>query len=83
MHDAGVLAVRLDGRRLGAPVTMRPVGDGPTKIDYSAPTAGQDLALRAAPLRTTVFEGTVYTLTAVGIAAHDAVTGARLGFTGW
>jgi hypothetical protein len=80
-HDAGVLAVRVTGRTLSEPVTLRPVGDGPVKVDYSKPDSAQDLALRANPLRTAVVGGTVYTLTAAGIAAHDPATGTRLGFT--
>ena len=76
--DAGVLAVGVQGRTLGPARVLRPVADGPVRIG----TAGVQPDVQAAtPLRTVVLGGNVYTVTPVGIAAHGATTGTRLGFT--
>jgi hypothetical protein len=81
--DTGVLAVRLGGSDLQAPKTLRPLADGPAR----QPSNGQQLSARdqkimnASPLRTFVRDGVVYTVTNEGVAAHDATTMSRLGFT--
>src|SRR5690606_31723209 len=68
-YDAGVVAVRLDagGAGLSEPVVLRPVGNGPQRIDQSKP-----FTLAPTPLRTFVGEGSVWTVTTGGIAVHDA-----------
>jgi hypothetical protein len=73
--DAGVLAVRVDGDRLGAPATLRMKGDGPVRADVE----NQQLAM---PLRTFV-DASIWTVTTTGLAAHDAKTLQRQGFTGF
>ncbi|MFN8075865.1 MAG: beta-propeller domain-containing protein [Kineosporiaceae bacterium] len=76
--DAGVLAVRVDGDRLDTHL-LRPISDGPTQVRTDVDTS-QVLALNATPLRTVVTDGVVWTLTAAGIAAHDATSFERVGF---
>jgi len=74
--DAGVVAVRLGSdRRFGSPVVLRATGDGPQVVDqrtgYPGPT----------PLRTFVGDGSIWTVTTGGIAAHDTDTLRRTDFT--
>ncbi|WP_088315853.1 beta-propeller domain-containing protein [Kineosporia sp. R_H_3] len=77
--DAGVVAVRMTGTGAGSrftePVVLRPIGSGPQAVD---PTTGET---GPAPLRTFVGDGSVWTVTTGGIAAHDARTLARTDFT--
>ena len=65
--DAGVVAVRLSGDRLGAPTVLRahPGGGG---------AATGSTATTALPLRTYVDSGNIWTLTTAGVAVHDAAT---------
>ncbi len=80
-YDAGVLAVALQGHSLGRVHLLRPLAGGPARIDMNSDmTRYQDL-LAAVPLRTVVYAGTIFTVTPLGIAAHDAHTFTRLGFT--
>ncbi len=72
--DSGVLAVRLTGRALGAPQTLRAYPGG-----RATPAAGT--AAGAVPLRTFVSGGRIWTVTSTGIATHDAATGGFTGFT--
>jgi len=55
------------------------VTDGPTRLRADLDASGLP-AMQAAPLRTVVVDGVVWTLTDAGIAAHDAVTSQRFGF---
>jgi hypothetical protein len=77
--DAGVVAVRLtgdgSGARFGTPVVLRAVGSGPTPIN---PNTG---AVGPTPLRTFVGDGSIWTVTSGGIAAHDEQTFTRTDFT--
>lgn len=77
--DAGVLAVRLTGDKLTSTL-LRPISDGPTRLRTDRDVS-QELVTRAAPLRTVVAGGIVWTLTEAGVAAHDASTLTRIGFT--
>ena len=80
VFDAGVLAVRVDGDRFGAQARLRPLADGPVVFGPEPGPAVND-AMSAIPLRTQVLDGYVYTVTPIGIAAHDATTMKRVGFT--
>ena len=80
VFDAGVLAVRVDGDRFGAQARLRPLADGPVVFGPDPDPAVND-AMSATPLRTQVLDGYVYTVTPIGIAAHDAATMKRVGFT--
>ena len=82
MYDAGVLAVRVDGGSLGEPRTLRPLADAPVS-ESSAGSVSQEMqkVQAAQPLRTFVRGGVVFTVTATGVAVHDAQTMGRLAFT--
>jgi hypothetical protein len=74
--DAGVVAVRLGAdRRFGSPEVLRARGDGPTVVDQRTGYAGPT------PLRTFVGDGSIWTVTTGGVAAHDAQTLRRTDFT--
>jgi hypothetical protein len=79
--DAGVIAVRVGPDGLGQAATLRPIADG--QIDF--PQTGNvpkkvSRITDAYPLRTLVHDGTIYTLTATGVAAHSGTTFDRLTF---
>jgi len=80
--DTGVVAVRLGGTStLAAPKVLRPLADGPVVQPTDGTTPTVDRIINATPQRTFVREGVVYTVTGFGIAAHDATTLTRIGFT--
>jgi uncharacterized secreted protein with C-terminal beta-propeller domain len=74
--DTGVLAVRIVGDQLELSSTLRPVLD--------EPLTGKDIwqrdPWRMVPQRTTVIDGTIYTLTNGGLAIHDGTSLARIGY---
>jgi hypothetical protein len=82
--DAGVIAIRVDADGLGKPVVLRPLAKGPvtlTKDGVSKKAPQQFEAIsQATPSRVVVHSGVIYTLTPVGVAAHDATTFAHLTF---
>jgi hypothetical protein len=78
--DTGVLAVPVGTGDLGRAGVLRPVADGPVPLD-KLQGGDQQVVISATPLRTVVRDGVVYTVTARGIAAHDARTFDRLAFT--
>ena len=80
LFDTGVLAVPLQGDRLGAATRLRPLADGPITLSQQ-PSPKQDRLMQATPLRTVVSDGYVYTVTPVGIAVHDEAGLDRIGFT--
>lgn len=73
-RDAGVVAVRLSGDRLGAPTVLRAHPAGGSAAPSSAATTAQ-------PLRTYVDGGNIWTLTTTGVAVHDAGTLRLRGFS--
>ncbi len=77
-YDAGVVAVRMTGegveRRFADPVVLRPLGDGPRRVDPATGVGGPT------PLRTFVGDGSVWTVTTGGIAAHDEQSLTRTDF---
>ncbi|NLT56777.1 MAG: hypothetical protein GXX79_19880 [Actinomycetales bacterium] len=79
-YDRGVLAIRVNGRRLAAPVVLRTSGlDEP---DQGSP--GYDLQRdyqSAVPLRTVVTKQAIYSVTIRGIATHDVTDLHGIGFT--
>jgi hypothetical protein len=80
--DTGVVAVRLSGTAaLAAPKVLRPVADGPVVQPAYGPDPDMERIIGATPQRTFVRDGVVYTVTAAGVAAHDASSLARIGFT--
>jgi len=80
--DTGVVAVRLGGTAtLAQPKVLRPMADGPVTQPAYGPDPAVDKVIGATPQRTFVRDGAVYTVTGAGIAAHDAGTLARIGFT--
>jgi hypothetical protein len=81
VFDAGVLAVPVQGDRLGAGARLRPLADRPITVGGGQPTPGQDDAMAAVPMRTVVADGFIYTVTATGIAVHAESTLTRVGFT--
>lgn len=80
--DAGVIAVRVGPDGLGDPTTLRPIADGPVTFDGSSKIESETRRVtEAAPIRTVVHDGTIYTLTSSGVAAHASTAGfARLAF---
>lgn len=79
--DAGVIAVRVGSDGLGTPTTLRPIANGPVTFDASGQISKSVQRLtEATPMRTVVFDGTIYTLTAGGVAVHSATDFDRLTF---
>jgi len=79
--DAGVIAVRIEADGIGTPATLRPIANGAVSFDSSGPLSSKLQRLtEATPLRTVVHDGTIYTLTTAGVAAHTSTTFSRLGF---
>jgi hypothetical protein len=76
-----VIAVRVGPDGLGTPTTLRPIADGPITFDSSHPiTPSVQRTTEATPIRTVVHDGTIYTLTPAGVAAHSAATFTHLTF---
>jgi hypothetical protein len=79
--DAGVIAVRVGADGIGTPTTLRPIADGPVEFDSVGEIKPKIQRLTSAtPIRTVVQGGTIYTLTAEGVAAHTSTTFSRLTF---
>jgi hypothetical protein len=77
--DAGVIAIRVGADGLGTPTTLRPIADGPITFNPNregAPSIRRET--EATPMRTVVQDGTIYTLTPTGVAAHSAGDFTRL-----
>jgi hypothetical protein len=70
--DAGVIAVRVNADGLGTPTSLRPIADGPITFSGDGKIAPSVQRItEAAPIRTVVQGGTIYTLTSSGVAAHS------------
>jgi hypothetical protein len=79
--DTGVIAVRVGADGLGKPSTLRPIADGPTTFDKSGEISPSVQRItEATPMRTVVHDGTIYTLTSSGVAAHSAADFTHLAF---
>ena len=79
--DAGVIAVRVGADGLGSPTTLRPIANGPiTFVGDRGAYSKVQRTTEAIPMRTVVHDGTIYTLTQTGVAAHSATTFDRLTF---
>ncbi|MBL8930066.1 MAG: beta-propeller domain-containing protein [Kineosporiaceae bacterium] len=76
--DAGVLAVRRDGERLGEPTVLRMRADGPITL---SPNGFEPAMMTDVPQRTMVVDGTIWTIGAGAVSAHDASNLARTGYT--
>jgi hypothetical protein len=80
-YDGGVIAVRVGPDGLGAPTTLRPIADGPIDFPQSGNVPKKVSRITdATPLRTLVHDGTIYTLTPTGVAAHSGTSLDRLTF---
>ena len=79
--DAGVIAVRVGADGLGTPSTLRPIAGGPITFDGSASISPSVQRItESTPMRTVVHDGTIYTLTSSGVAAHSATDFHHLAF---
>ncbi len=80
--DTGVLAVPLTDRDgFGEAVVLRARARGPVTIPRTAPEEQTAAGYLDVPQRTVVADGAIWTLTAAGVATHDAATLDRVGYT--
>jgi len=79
--DSGVVAVRVTGRRLSAPVLLRPRGSVPSARTGLTTRPGLTFGLAEEALRTFVGNGDIWTVTTRGVGVHDASTFRWLGYT--
>jgi len=79
--DAGVIAIRVGQDSLGTPTTLRPLATGPITFNGMGriPRSVQRTT-EATPMRTVVHDGSIYTLTSIGVAAHSATDFSRQTF---
>jgi hypothetical protein len=84
--DAGVIAVRVGPDSLGKPTVLRPIADTALRTPTSLTSKTGPVITRfqkvtqATPMRTVVQGGVIYTVTPIGIAAHNGTDFHRLTF---